>query len=149
MNFIQTSSLFAYSDAGHIAVDASGNVYVNHNLHSTILRVTPDGQADVVAGDGGFLLDSTFGPLSVAIYDMVFGDDGVLYLAFGGNVSRLDPDSGTFTRVAGTTQAPFPARFAGDGGPALGATLNVMGLAAGGGSIFLADSPVIRRLYVP
>lgn len=42
-----------WCDPGHIAVDATGHVYVSDSLDHTLVRIDPDGQAGVIAGRPG------------------------------------------------------------------------------------------------
>lgn len=106
--------------------DRAGNTYIvemeGHRV-SVIDRerrwrvLAGTGQAGL-SGDGGRALDAQFnGP-----HHLLVGPDGDLYVAdtFNNCVRRIDLDTGTIARFAGTGEKGF----GGDGGPAVAAAFN-------------------------
>ncbi len=128
-----------------VAIDVLGNAYIADTANSRIRRV--DATADVIStiagtGAGGFASDG--GPATSA---QLAGPQGLamdalanLYIAdaAGHGVRRTDAATGVITTVAGTG-APG---FAGDGGPAVGASLwNPQGAALdASGNLYIADT---------
>ncbi len=149
-----------------LAFDRSGNLYVadsllrlahtgNFDAHTRIRRIDPAGTILTLAGDGGVDVDAaTFGPAArfqAGVY-LAANASGVVYLSYRFNfgngyvtgIARLDPD-GSFRTVAGG-RGPG---YAGDGGPARGASLGgPLGLALDGDELYFADGPnhVIRKI---
>lgn len=103
-----------------LALDAAGNLYVADSGNSVIRKITPDGQASIVAGtlqagfsgDGGLAVEAQLaGATGIAI-----ADDGTLFIAdrFNRRVRQVSTD-GTITTIAGTG-SPGPS---GNFGPAI------------------------------
>ncbi|MBD0707940.1 MULTISPECIES: RICIN domain-containing protein [unclassified Streptomyces] len=125
-----------------VVVDATGALYVSDYENHRVRRIATDGRVSTVAGTGvkGFGGDNgpavsaqLNGPRGVAV-----DREGGLYVVDGGNhrVRRIAPD-GRITTVAGSGVAGF----AGDGGPATAARLNLpMGVAVdGAGALYVAE----------
>ncbi len=124
-----------------IAFDREGRLLICDIGNNRVRRVDlQTGKIETWLGGDG---QSLKGPRALA-----FDAKGDLYLVLreGNVVMRVDPKSGAMTRVAGTGQKGL----AGDGGPALNATLNgPKGISFGpDGSYYLADTEnhVIRRV---
>ncbi len=114
--------------------DAEGNLYIVDQKNQRIRVLTPDYTIATIAGDGtkGFAGDG--GVATAANFSfptgaqpepggaIALGPDGNLYVADTENhrIRRIDLASGTVDTIAGTGTAGY----SGDGGPALGATLN-------------------------
>lgn len=113
-----------------LVTDAAGNVYVADENNGRIRKIDPAGTISTLAAD--------VGPLGLAI-----DPQGNLYVADYGHskVLRITP-AGVVTTIAGTGVAGF----AGDGGPAVAAQLNLpAGVAVGpDGRVYIADSGNLR-----
>ncbi len=109
-----------------LATDARGNLYVGGGLGSrnVIIRVSPSGDATVIAGTGepGFSGDG--GPATQAmlswVRDIVVDDQGNVYFTDYLNRIRLVDPAGIITTIAGTGEKGF----SGDGGAAIKAKLS-------------------------
>jgi sugar lactone lactonase YvrE len=137
------------SDPGYLAFDAAGNLYVSDRSpfpttgSCRIVRITPAGQASVVAGTGTCGFGGDGGLATAAKLNdpngIAFDSAGNLYVADSGNhrIRRIDR-SGIITTVAGTGVAGF----SGDGGPGTNAELQwPFGLAMGTGDLlYVADA---------
>jgi len=128
--------------AGGVAVDAAGNVFIADTANHRIRKVTPAGLITTVAGagtagfsgDGGSALSAEFNlPVSVAV------DAGNnLYIAdFLNHRIRKVTASGVISTIAGNGADGF----GGDGGPATAAQFHApQGIALdAAGNIFVAD----------
>ena len=110
-----------------LAVDAAGNIFLADSHNQRIRRVDAvSGIITSVAGTGSTGFSGDLSPAARAVLHLPAGltldAAGNLFLADSGNqrIRRIDAASGQITTVAGDgTQA-----FAGDGGPALSASLN-------------------------
>ena len=138
-----------------LAVDGVGNLYIVDAQNDRVRRVDPSGVINTVAGTGarGFggdggrgtlaLLDLEAGPPSAAGQALAVDARGYLYIADPGNqrVRRLDTQ-GLIQTVAGSGGAGY----AGDGGPALEARLNLpLGISADAtGVLYIADTANAR-----
>ncbi|MEX0703643.1 MAG: RHS repeat-associated core domain-containing protein [Planctomycetales bacterium] len=130
-----------------LACGPDGSLYIADQENHRIRRVWPDGTITTFAGSGkqGYAGDG--GPATAAeLYwptGLALGPDGSLYFSDQGNyvVRRIAPN-GTITTVAGTKQDDYKGGFAGDGGPALAATLNDPTAVAFGpdGALYIADT---------
>ena len=134
-----------------VAVAADGTLYIADWENHRIRKVSPTGIITTVAGDGtrGFSgdgLPATRASLFLP-WDVELGPDGSLYIADAGShrIRRVSP-SGIITTVAGSGVRGF----AGDGGPATQARLNLpTGIAlAPDGTLYIAerDNHRIRRV---
>ena len=110
-----------------VATDGDGNVYVADTFHHRVLRISPDGTHETVAGNRNGLGGSSGdgGPATEARFrnprGLTFGPDGSLYISDTSNrkVRKIAPD-GIITTVAGSGDTGS----SGDGGPATEATFN-------------------------
>ncbi len=127
---------------GHIALDASGNLYIADRGNHRIRRIDTAGNITTFAGtgvpgsggDGGPATSATLNePTGIAV-----GRNGVVYIADWGNdrVRRVDTN-GTISSVAGTGRPGF----GGDNGPASAAVLDGPAAVAvdAAGNIYIAD----------
>ena len=139
---------------------SDGGVLIANSGSNDIRYVAPDGTISTVAG-GGACHEATASCDGLAATQVALdqpasvspiqgGSGGFLIAEYGDNaideVSQISP-LGTFTTVAGT---PGQAGFAGDGGPATSAQLNlpkqVVSLPAGGFVIADTNNEVIRQV---
>jgi sugar lactone lactonase YvrE len=126
-----------------VAVDAQGNLYIADTGNNRVRRVDRSGVITTVAGDGvrAYSGDGLRAPQASlnAPSGVTLDTEGNLYIADTGNsrVRRTDP-SGVISTVAGTGRYAF----AGDGGPAIQASLAApSGLAVDpDGNLFVADT---------
>jgi len=108
-----------------IAIDLSGNLYINDDLNSRIRMVSPSGTITTIVGNGGSPGNGDGGPAISATLNQPHGvtvdANGFLYIAdtFSNRIRRVD-QFGTITTVAGNGQSN-----GGDGGPAFDAGLNL------------------------
>src|ERR1035437_10197934 len=127
---------------GNVAVDPVGNVYASDYDNNIVIRISPDGMAAVVAGNGinGFAGDgglatsaSLNGPIGVAV-----DSAGNLYIADAFNNRIRKVSGGTITTVAGNGNQGF----SGDGGSATSASLFGPGGIAidSAGNLYIADT---------
>jgi hypothetical protein len=136
----------------NVAVNAAGDVFIADTYNNRVVKVTPQGQIQAVAGDGaaGYSGDGRLAafaelnsPTGVAV-----DSQGNLYIADSANnvIRRVDARTGTITTVAGDVAADKAndglGGFSGDGGPATSAQLNdPQGVAVdGAGDLFIADT---------
>ena len=108
-----------------LTLDSSGNIYIADANNSRVRKVTPAGIISTIAGNGqeGFSGDggsATSAELNLPS-DVLIDGAGNLYIADAGNnrIRKVTP-SGTISTIAGIANNGF----AGDGGPAVQATLN-------------------------
>jgi hypothetical protein len=113
--------------AGAVVCDGENRLYIsdanNHRIRridfnaNTIETVAGDGNA-AYGGDGGLAVNASLNNPR----DLEFGPDGRLYIAddFNHRVRAVDLTTGMITTVAGNGEA----KFAGDGGLAVDASLN-------------------------
>jgi len=113
----------------HLAVDASGNLYIADTLGNRIRKVSPDGIIRTVAGNGQPSFAGDGGPATSASLSSPTGvaldAAGNLYIADKDNhrVRKVDP-AGIIATVAGDGFKNFgEGRFRGDGGAAIRASL--------------------------
>ena len=128
-----------------ITYDSSGNLYIAELQRHAVRKVNTLGTITTVAGDGTQGFGGDGGPADKGQLNSPQGlavdPAGNLYIADSGNnrVRRVDAGSGNLTTVAGNGRA----LFAGDGGPATAASLNLpraICLDAGGQNLYIADS---------
>lgn len=107
-----------------LAIDRSGNLFFTENLR--VRKISTDGTIRTIAGNGQNGSGGDGGPATSASFMTASG----LAVDAGGNVYVVDNGSftvrrvstdGTITTVAGGGRG----QFAGDGGPAVGATLSL------------------------
>ena len=131
------------SEPEGVAVDGAGNLYITDSFNHRIRKVDLTGTISTVAGNGerGFAGDGgpaveaqLSSPQAVAV-----DGTGNLYIAdtFNGRIRRVDL-TGTITTIAGNGERGF----AGDGGPAVEARLDLAhGVAVGEmGNLYIADT---------
>ncbi len=138
-----TEARFNFGSTGAIAFDAAGDLYIADSLNNRIRRVAVDtGVITTVAGStAGFSGDG--GPATAALLrnpqGLFFDQDGNLFFADNGNlrIRRIAAGSGTITTVVGTGTSGT----AGDGGPAVNATIgSVFGVVLdAGNNLYLSD----------
>jgi sugar lactone lactonase YvrE len=136
-----------------LALDGAGNLYLSDGDHQRVRKVSPDGTITTVAGsgpttegapgayagDGGPATEARLnGPLGLAV-----DASGNLFIAENGNhrIRKVSPD-GIITTVAGSGPiGPDQGVSAGDGGPALAATLRGPAFLAvdGAGNLFFSE----------
>jgi uncharacterized protein (TIGR03437 family) len=130
-----------------VAVDPSGNIYIDDIGNSRIRMVAPNGKITTVAGSGDSMLDGGYSgdgglALSASLRKptgVALDSSGSLYVADSGNnrIRKVATD-GTISTFAGTgTQA-----YSGDGGPASSAQFydpEGIGFNAAG-ELFIADA---------
>jgi uncharacterized protein (TIGR03437 family) len=126
-----------------LAQDSAGNLYIALTLHHRIIRVSPDGIMDVVAGTGAQGYSGDGGPAVNAQLNGPTGlaadSDDAIYVADTDNhvIRKLSP-SGIITTVAGNGKQGY----SGDNGPATSAMLSApLGVSPdGAGGLFVADT---------
>ena len=136
----------------NVAADAQGDVYIADTYNNRVVKVTPQGLAVTVAGDGTAGYSGDGRPAAFAELNSPTGvavdSDGNLYIADSANnvIRRVDAKTGIITTVAGDYAADKAndglGGFSGDGGPATSAQLNdPQGVAVdGAGDLFIADT---------
>jgi uncharacterized protein (TIGR03437 family) len=133
-----------------VAVDASGNIYFNDFLSSSVRKVDSSGLISTVAGNGKTSFSGDGGParqagFSFGPYASVAADSaGNIYVADDahGRIRRINP-AGQVATVAGNGLF----HFSGDGGPATSATLDFPTGVTGdkAGSIYFTE-PFVSRI---
>jgi uncharacterized protein (TIGR03437 family) len=126
-----------------IAVDGSGNIYFTERDAHVIRKVAANGTVSTIAGTGTAGFSGDRGPATLAQLNTPTGLDfdnaGNLYVADTNNdaIRRIAPE-GTITTVAGNNGRGY----GGDGGSAIGATLNApQGVAVdASGTLYIADT---------
>lgn len=126
-----------------VIVDPSGNIYFSDSSNQRIRRVAPDGTITTIAGNGleGFSGDGSLATGATMSFPLGLARDqvGNLYFTDGNNnrVRRITP-SGIISTVAGDGKG----RFAGDGGLATLASLNIPSDLAidFAGNLYIADA---------
>jgi len=127
----------------HIAVDATGNLYIADNENHRIRKVATDGTISTFAGNGTQGFSGDGGAATSAQLNspggIAFDGAGNLYIAeqLGQRVRKVATD-GTISTFAGNGVSDF----SGDGGPAAAARLSFpMGVAAdSAGNVYIADT---------
>ena len=124
-------------------VGPDGSVYLTDDQNARIRKVSPDGVIATVAGDGSLGYSGDGGPATEASINfptnVSIGRDGSIYLSDGtAHVIRRVTPEGIIHTVAGSGSAGF----AGDGGPATDALLNVPEdvFAEPDGTLLIADA---------
>ncbi|MFD9009901.1 RICIN domain-containing protein [Streptomyces sp. NPDC059552] len=131
------------SSPSAVAGDGAGGFYIADHGNHRIRRVTAEGRISTVAGTGTAGFDGDKGPAAAAQLRSPVGlavdSTGALYIADHGNhrIRKITAD-GTISTVAGSGSAGF----AGDGGPAAAAQLNLPYAVAvdSTGALYIADS---------
>ncbi len=135
-----------------IAFDLSGDMYIGEYGGCRVRKLDSKGVLTTLAGTGAKGFGGDGGPAGAGqfnqIHDVVVGPDGNVYVADSANrrVRKIDLQTGLLGTVAGTGEA----KIAGDGGPAIKASLD--GVASlwfdpTGGTLYLAGfSKVVRSI---
>ncbi|MCL7984813.1 MAG: hypothetical protein M8872_06110 [marine benthic group bacterium] len=127
-----------------VAVDVDGTIFVSESRGARVRTIGPDGILGTAAGMGEIGFSGDGGPATSAQLDFPLGLDRAgtsLYIADAGNhrIRVVDLLTGTIRTLAGSGQAGF----AGDGGPAVEASLRQPNDVAGsedGTRIYIADT---------
>jgi sugar lactone lactonase YvrE len=133
-------------DPRGVAVNAAGDVFIAD--YSRILKVTAaTGTIETLAGNGQAGFSGDGGPAKAAQVfaprQLALDVAGNLYIADSGNarVRRIDATTGVIRTVAGSGVR----RYAGDGGPATAAGMNVAGVAVDAAeNVYIADDGANR-----
>lgn len=126
-----------------IAVDLSGNIFINDQRNNCVRKVSPSGIITTVAGTGTAGFSGDGGPATNARLDanwgMTIDNSGNIYICDQSNhrIRKVNA-SGTITTIAGTGTPGY----SGDGGPAISANINSpMGISVDkAGNIYFSDS---------
>jgi hypothetical protein len=131
-----------------VAADNNGHVYLTDWQNNMAMRISPDGQLSVVAGNGTRGFSGDGGPATRAALNLSYGGMaadslGNVYIVDEGNqrVRKIGLD-GTITTVAGNGAGGF----SGDGGPAIAAELaDPYGIFVdSAGNLYIADTQNFR-----
>jgi len=133
----------AAEDGAAIAVDRSGYVFLAQGAR--VREITPAGQIVTVAGNGSCGYSGDGGPATgaqVCVNGLAIDRDGNIYLAEAQSqrIRKISPD-GIISTVAGNGDCCY----SGDGGPAIGAQLNLAPWGGGmtvdhAGNVYIADA---------
>ena len=131
------------STAASVVVDENGNIYIADIYNQRIRRVTPDGMITTFAGTSYYGFAGDGGPATEAVLynptDVAVDSVGNVYIADTENhrIRKVGVD-GIITTLAGTRWRGF----AGDGGPAIEASLDrPSGVAVDrSGNVYIADT---------
>jgi uncharacterized protein (TIGR03437 family) len=125
-----------------VAVDGQGNVYISDTFNNIVVRMSPAGTLDLVAGNGRAAFAGDGGPATSASLNHPLGialdSAGNLYIADQNNQRIRKVSGGTITTVAGNGRESY----SGDGGPATSAALaGPYSVAVDAvGNLYIADS---------
>ncbi|MFN0085449.1 MAG: Ig-like domain-containing protein [Blastocatellia bacterium] len=125
------------------AFDSAGNMYIADDAGHRIRKVSPGGTITTVAGTGLAGFEGDGGPATAARLNFpsrpAVDGSGNLYIADYSNhrIRKVTAATGVITTIAGDGNG----RFGGDGGPAIGASLNGPESCAIGrdGNLYIAD----------
>jgi sugar lactone lactonase YvrE len=132
--------------AGAVAVDASGNLFVQDFFR--IRRVSPDGIITTVAGNGTYGFSGDGGPaieaqMTASYSGLAVDTAGYLYFVDSARIRKVSPN-GIITTVAGNGTFVGPS---GDGGPAASAQISPHGVAVDrAGNLFIAEGTRVRKV---
>ncbi|HEX7172805.1 MAG TPA: hypothetical protein VF365_09390 [Candidatus Limnocylindria bacterium] len=129
-----------------LAIDAAGRLLITDQGNSRIWMIE-EGRLRAAAGNGEYASSGDGGPATAAgisgPLDIAVGSDGALYIATHthgpeGHEVRIVDGRGIIATIAGTGQPGY----AGDGGPAARALLNIPSAVAIGpdGDLYIADA---------
>jgi RHS repeat-associated protein len=138
-----SAQLFLGFDAGAIAVDGQGNLFIADTWNYRVRKVSPDGRITTVAGNGQEGSSGDGGPATSAALNgptaVAVDRQGNLFITedYGYRIRKVSPN-GIITTVAGTGNWGY----SGDGGPATNAELyDPSALAVDWqGSLFIAEA---------
>jgi uncharacterized protein (TIGR03437 family) len=134
-----------------LAVDPSGVIYIAESRDYRVRRVGADGKIVAVAGNGTYGFSGDGQPATKASFsgpDAIAADGaGNLYIAADNRVRKVTP-AGIIGTVAGGGSAFSGSN--GDGGPAIGATLQYPVAIAvdGNGNLYIAERARVRKVTV-
>ncbi len=138
----------AYLPQPYAAVrDTAGNTYISVPTFSTVFKVNSSGTLSVYAGNLLIGFSGDGGPATsaqlAAPEGLAIDGSGNLFIAdmYNNRIRRVDATTQVITTVAGS-EDPFAGAYAGDGGPAINARLNLpRGVAVDShGNLFIADN---------
>jgi hypothetical protein len=123
-----------------VAVDASGEIYVNDRGNCRIRKIAKNRVISSFAGTGICGYSGDGGPAHLAMIsptEIAFDAQGDLIFADNSRIRKITKN-GIITTIAGNGTAGYT----GDGGPAIQASLNVPGAVSAdpSGNIYIADS---------
>ncbi|MGC1999527.1 MAG: hypothetical protein WA658_06710, partial [Candidatus Acidiferrales bacterium] len=127
--------------------DAAGNTYISVPTFNTVFKVSTAGTLTAYAGNGisGFSGDGGAGTSAQLSFPegLAIDGNGNLFIAdmYNNRIRRVDATTHNITTIAGS-EDPFAGAYAGDGGPAVNARLNLpRGVAVDShGNLFIADN---------
>jgi sugar lactone lactonase YvrE len=135
--------------------DAAGNTYISDPILCVVYKVDTTGALSIYAGNGIFGVGGDGGPATSAGLTLPEGlaldGNGNLFIAdyLNNRIRRVDVNTHVITTVAGS-EDPFVGGYAGDGGLATLARLNLPFAVAvdKNGNLFISDSGnnVVRRV---
>jgi sugar lactone lactonase YvrE len=131
-----------------VLVDPSGNIFFSDSGNHRVRRIALGGVITTVAGGSAYGFAGDGGPATQALLvgpgGLAFDSAGNLYIADGTRVRKVD-SNGIISTFAGGGPG---ADGAGDGGPAVGASISVDDIAFdGAGNLYILDGYVgIRRV---
>jgi len=135
---------FAYITG--IALDSDGNLYLSEEENGKIKKIVPTGGMTTFAGTGGIGFGGDGGPALSAVFltpDALAIDGKTLYVAdgFGQRIRKIDLISGNISTVAGNGSCCN----SGDGGPAIQAKIDPLGVVGDGkGGLWFTDGAGVR-----
>ncbi len=133
-----------------LAVDAAGNIYVADYGNHRVRKIDTTGNINTIAGNGKVQFSGDNGPATSAgidPFDLALDSAGDILVVdqFNNRIRKITPNN-TITTVVGSGLSGY----AGDGGPATEAMLNIpTGIALdGSGNMLIADAgnSVVRRV---
>jgi len=157
INFVDgpgSQAVMRHAGSGGMGVASDNTLYLAHINGNEVIRLTPNGQATVIAGTGGTGGGGDFGPALDATFSTLEGvglDETLqrLYTAERGTrrIRYIDLTDGTIYPFAG---GGADTATDGDGGPATGAYLsNSRAVRVGPDShVYLTDNNRIRRVDI-
>ncbi len=144
-----TSAAFGLFSPEGLAVDSSGNIFIADTDNSVIREiVVSSGMIQTVAGNAtvGAGYSGDGGPATSAQLNYPFGifvdGSGSLFIADADNCVIRKVSGGNISTVAGNGTLQQPCGYAGDGGPATSAQLDIPEgvFVDAAGNVFIADS---------
>jgi trimeric autotransporter adhesin len=144
------ATLAVLNEPQGVAVDAAGNIYVADYGNNRVRKIDTTGAINTIAGNGKYQFSGDNGPATSAgidPFDLALDSAGDLLVVdqYNNRIRKITPD-GTITTVVGTG---VPG-YAGDGGPAIQAQLNLpSGITVdGSGNLYVSDggNSVVRRV---